>query len=74
MKTAKEWHDEIGYASTDPKLTQHRIDKIREIQIEALEIAAMLVCFNAKSPKRAVNEICGITLKIRKQKTVAPAS
>jgi hypothetical protein len=71
MKTAKEWHDEIGYASTCPKLTKHRTDKIREIQLESLEHAASLLTANADSPVRGFNSLWRLIIKLRKSKTVA---
>jgi hypothetical protein len=70
MKTPKQWHDEIGYASTCPKLTKHRTDKIQEIQLDALEHAASLLTANADSPTRGFNAIHRLIVKL-KPKTVA---
>jgi hypothetical protein len=66
MKTPEQWHDEIGYASSCPKLTKHRTDKIREIQLDMLEHAALLLAAHADSPTRGFNAILRLIVKLKR--------
>ena len=57
MKTPEKWLEEIGYITASEELRQHRINQIREYQLDALESASAIMLEHDDSHGTAYNEI-----------------